>query len=723
MLPADYHDPYSMNRKERRQQARAAKKSGQAGNRHAILGRQLANQGRIGEAIEALQLAVKADREYADGHYNLGVLFQGQGKLAAAIGAYRQALAIKPDYVEAHNNLGFALQGLGRRDEAVTAYHQALAVNPDSPEIHNNLGLACKELGRLDEALASYRQALAVDPGFAKAHSNLGSALQQLGRLDEALDSHHRALHFEPGSAEAQHNLGNTLQLLGRLDEALECYRRALAIDPAFASAHVNLGNALKELGRMDEAAGSYRQALAITPDSAEAHYNLGTMQQAVGQLDEAVVSYRKALVSKPDYVEAGRSILYAMLNVPGLSPGDLFAEHLRFAEAHTRRIAQPTAPLSNDANPDRRLRVGYLSSDFRNHPVASNVLPVLCAHDPAEFEIFCYADVPRADAMTARLQACANHWRSIVGKPDAEVAAMVRADGIDLLVCLAGHFDHNRPLICAHRAAPVQVSFHDGATSGLREMDYWLTDGFLHPAETQEMFSEQLHRLPVFYQWPAIEEAPPVAPLPAARAGFITFASFNSPTKLNGQVIGLWAEVLKSNPGSKLLLKYKNFYAQASLRDPVAAGFAARGIAGDRVIFAASRDTLAAHLGRYGDVDIALDPFPFNGATTTFQALWMGVPVVTLAGETFISRAAGSILHHAGLGELAVDTPEAYVACTRKLAEDVARLRGLREGLRQRMAASPLRAAPAYARSVETAYRDMWRKWCAGAKTAVRAH
>ncbi len=243
--------------------------------------------------------------------------------------------------------------------------------------------------------------------------------------------------------------------------------------------------------------------------------------------------------------------------------------------------------------------------------------------------------------------------------------------------------------------------------------MDYWLTDGFLHPPDTQEMFTEELHRLPVFYQYPPIEEAPTVETLPAEQAGFVTFGSFNNPAKVNDEVVRLWAEVLKSVPGSRLLFKYRNLYDQASLRDRVLERFRGQGIDPGRVEFATSPDTFAEHLGRYEEVDIALDPFPFNGATTTFQALWMGVPVVSLAGGTFISRAAGSMLHHVGLGDLAVNTPEAYVACARDLAGDLPRLKALRAGLRERMESSPLCDAPAYAQSVEAAYRDMWRKWC----------
>ena len=537
------------------------------------------------------------------------------------------------------------------------------------------------------------------------------------GRLPQAEDLYQQILQDIPIHPVALHMLGVIAHHMGKNDIVVDLISQAVAIAPDYIDAHNHLGNALREVGKLDDAVASYHKALALEPNYAEAHNNLGNALKDLGRLDEAVASYRKALALEPNYAEAGRYLLYAVLNVPGLTPKERFTEYLRFAERHSKGIARLTENLTIKADPDRRLRVGYLSSDFRNHPVGKNLFPLTSSHDRAAFEVFCYAHVKRPDEVTEQFKSCVDHWRPINRASDSDVARLVRADEIDILVCLAGHFDSNRPLVSAFRAAPVQVSYHDGATSGLEEMDYWLTDDFLHPADTKEMFTEELHRLPVFYQYPPIDNAPTIDEIPADQAEFITFGSFNNPAKINDQVIQLWADVLKSVPGSRLLFKYKNWYDQDSLRHRVVEGFATSGIERDRITFAVLDDTFVEYLERYGEVDIALDPFPFNGATTTFQSLWMGVPVVSLAGESFISRAAGSILHHAGLGEMAVDTPEAYVACARNLAGDLKRLRTLRATLRERMAASQLCNAPAYAHSVEDAYREMWRKWCAETK------
>jgi len=669
--------------------------------------------GELHKAEDLYKQILDADPDHAVVLHLLGVINFQVGKNEIAVDLISKSVAIKPDYAEAHNNLGNTLKALKKLDEAADSYHKALTLNPDILEAHNNLGNTLKDLGRLDEAVACYHKALAIEPDFAEAHNNLGNALKILGKLDEAADSYHKALAIKPEIVEAHNNLGNVLKELGKLDEAVDNYHKAIARKPEYAEAHYNLGIAFQRQGKLDEAVIRYRKAIAIRPDYVGAYNNLGHVFQDLGNLDEALASYHKAVAINPNFYEAERNLLFVILYVPGLSPDDIFAEHLRFSEKHTQDIAKPIEKLTNDPTPDRRLRIGYLSSDFRNHPVGANVLPLIASYDRANFEIFCYADISRPDAMTERFQSFVENWIPIDGKSDADVAGMIRADGIDILVSLAGHFDRNRPLICAHRAAPVQVSYHDGATSGLGEMDYWLTDGFLHPPDTKELFTEELQRLPVFYQYPPMEEAPPVGTLPTDKEGFVTFGSFNNPAKVNDEVIGLWAEVLKSVPGSRLLLKYKNWYAQESLQESLIKRFTTLGVGHDRVLFEASPDTLMGHLRRYEMIDIALDPFPFNGATTTFQALWMGVPVITLAGETFISRVAGSILHHVGLDDLTVDTPEAYVACARNLAGDIERLKKLRVELRGRVAASPLCDAPAYALCIEAAYLEMWRKWC----------
>lgn len=666
-------------------------------------------------AEELITKAIALRPDFADALSNLGNVLKKLGKAEDAVDMFQKALGIQPQFPMAHSNLGNALMELGRYGEAVESHQKALDLQPAFPMALNNMGSALAKLERWEDAAGALEKALELQPDYAEALSNLGNVLAKLGRLEDAVTSHQKAISINPGNARAHNNLGSALLDLNQLDDAENCFNKAIALDQGFADAYDNLGFVFSMHGRFGEAMANHQKALSLKPESADAHANLGNTLSCLGRLDEAMDSYNKALAIQPDHVWAGRNLLYVILNKPGLTPKALFSEHVRFVEIHTRDIVKPVEDLANDPAPERRIRVGYLSSDFRDHPVGNNIYPLLSSHDRTNFEVFCYANVLKPDEMTERFRSTADHWRSVLGKSDSEVAGMVRADEIDVLVCLAGRFDKNRPLVCAHRAAPVQVSMFDGATSGLKEMDYWLTDGFLHPDGTQEIFTEELYRLPVLYQWPPIADAPAVKALPAEQAGTVTFGAFNNPKKISEEVIRLWADVLKAVPGSRLQLKFKNWYGQAPLCDCVTEWFAAGGIGQDRLGFAADLETLDEHLERYGGVDIALDTFPFNGATTTFQSLWMGVPVVSLAGGSFISRMSGSILHQVGLGDLAVDTPEAFVTTARDLAGDLARLKSLRAGLRERMRTSPLCNAPAYTGSVEAAIRDMWRTWCAG--------
>ena len=684
---------------------------------HLNLGLALYDQGKIEEAVVSYNKALAIKPDLPQAHFNLGNALKGLGKTDEAVVSYKKALDIKPAYAEAYSNLGVVLQGLGQIDEALASYNKALAIKPDYDDAYYNLGNVLKDLGKLDEAVTNYNMALAINPNYAEAHSNLGVSLKNLGNLIEAVSSYSKALAINPNYAEAHSNLGNAFQELGQLDKAVASFNKALAIKPDYADAHYNLGIALQEQGNLNDSVASYSKALSIKPNDVDIHNNLGTVFQNLGRLDEALNSYQKALIVDPDNYKSIKNRLYALLNVPGRTHTELFNEYEKFAKTQTLGIVRQTENWSNHASPNRQLRIGYMSSDLRHHPVGLMASALISCHDKTQFDIFCYSDVILADEITEKIRSDTDHWRPISGITDIDVAHKIRADNIDILICLAGGFDKNRPLVCAHRAAPVQVSLHDGATSGLEEMDYFLTDNYLHPADTKEIFTEELHRIPSLFQWPHIQGAAEISAPPVDQAGFVTFGSFNNPAKINNEVIRLWAEVLKSVSGSRLLLKYKNWYKEVSLKERLIDEFAACGVKKDCIDFITSLDTKAEHLRRYSRVDIALDPFPFSGATTTFEALWMGVPVVTLAGKTFISRMSGSMLQHVGLGDLALDTQQAYVASANKLARDHVRLRTLKNNLRELVKASPICDPLAYSLSVEDAYRSMWKTWCAKRK------
>jgi len=398
------------------------------------------------------------------------------------------------------------------------------------------------------------------------------------------------------------------------------------------------------------------------------------------------------------------------MLYDPALDEGARWEIAEGFETVYAAPIYErPAAAFANAREEGRRLRVGYVSSDLYEHPVGRNLELVLGHRDRERFAVTCYADVARPDGMTERLRAAVDHWHPIVGLSDEQVAGLVRGDGIDVLVILAGRFDRNRPLVAAYRAAPVQVSFHDPGTSGLKAMNYLIADPVLVPKGTKERFSERVVRLPSFYVHAPLG-GPEVGALPLSGHGHVTFGSFNNPAKVNEEVLRVWGEVLRAVPGSRLKLKFKNWFGNAGLRDRVLAGL---GVEGSRVEFVAGEASREEHLRLYNEVDVALDPFPFTGSTTTFEALWMGVPVVTLLGERMAGRWSASMLTAVKLPELIACDAGEYVAKVAGLAADTNRLADLRRTLRRRVAASPLCDGRGKARQVERLYRALWRRWC----------
>ncbi len=637
--------------------------------------------GRLAEADALYRRILLADPDQSDALHLLGLIAHQSGESAGAVELIERAVAARPDFAEAHSDLGNALAGLSRLTAAEAAYARAIELKPDFAEAHVNLADLLRRLGRLAEAEAASGTAVALRPDMVEARMNLGVVLKLQSRLAEAEAAFREAVRLAPDFAATHSNLGNALQGQGRLGEAEEAYRRALELKPGFATAHNNLANALKEQGRLGEADAAYRRALELDPGSAEAHGNL----------------------------------LLCMHCDPRFSAADIFAESRRWETAHAAPLAAAGRPHLNAREPERRLRVGYLSTDFREHSVGFFIEPLLAAHDRGEIEAVCYADVAAPDEMTARFEALADQWRWITGEAAESVAERVRADGIDILVDLGGHTANNRLLVFAARPAPVQASWlgYPG-TTGMAAMDYRLVDAVTEPAgEAERASAERLLRLPNgFHCYAPPADAPAVSALPAARTGHVTFGSFNNLAKVTPEVVAAWARILDRVAGSRMVIKSKAL-SDAGTRARYAGLFAGRGIDPARIELVSWIPSKSGHLGAYEAVDIGLDPFPYNGTTTTCEALWMGVPVVTLVGDRHAGRVGASLLSRVDLGDLAAAGEDAYVETAVGLAEDRERLAALRAGLRPRMAASPLRDAAAFAREVEAAYREMWRRWC----------
>jgi len=670
--------------------------------------------GRHDAAVDLIRQAIRRNAQNPVYFSNLGIALYVQGKSDEAVAAYRQAIGIKPDYADAWYNLGNVLYGQGKRDEAVAAYRRAIGIKHDYVEAHNNLGSVLQVQGKLADAVASFRRALALKPDYAEAHNNLGNVLRVQGKLADAVASFQQALVLRPDYAEAHNNLGNAFHAQGKLADALASFERTLALKPDFVEALYNMGNVLQLQEKLADAVECYERALALKPDHAEAHCNLGTALKEQVKLEEAVAAYRRAISIKPDYAEAFSNVLFCLNYDDKSTPDALYAAHREWDERYGRPAARPME-YSNAREVGRRLRVGYVSGDFCRHSVAYFLEPLLRNHDHEAVEVFCYAEVAQPDAMTQSLRGFADHWLATVGMTDEALAQRITEDGVDILFDLAGHTGKNRLRVFARKPAPIQVTWLGYPnTTGLTSIDYRLVDAITDPEGICDAFaSETLIRLDGgFLCYDPVADPPTPSPPPSLAAGVVTFGSFNNPAKISAVTLDVWAAVLVREPRARLLLKGLPF-ADAGTRASFLARLGGRGVAAERVELVARLPDMADHLALYNRVDIALDPFPYNGTTTTCEALWMGAPVVVQKGDRHAGRVGASLLSQIGLTDLIAYSAEEYVEIALRLANDPARLSKLRHSLRPRMAASSLGDGPAFARKIEAALRTMWQRWC----------
>ena len=667
------------------------------------------SEGDLPSAMAHLERALTRRPGDIDVLMTMGIVLRIKGDDTAALARFEAALALAPDHPELLHNTSNLYIERGESQKAVSLLERALAWRPDFVEALNNLGFAKQQLGDWDGALRCYDKALALKPDFGDALINSGVLLQELGKLDEARARFERALAGSPDSLMALNNLAVLLRKQGKLDEAMRLLEHALALSPNAAQTRNNLGLALQDLNRPAEAAAQYRQAIAANPQLVEPHINLGNILMNEGRFEDASASFKEALRLRPEHPWVSDNLLFCLNYREAVGKGEVFAAHrdwgLRFAG--TRRVGT-AARVRNGS----RLRVGYMSPDLREHSVAHFLSALLAAHDRKRIEAICYAQPARRDAMSARLQELSDGWVELGGGPAEPLAERIAADGVDILVDLAGHTAGARLDIFAHKPAPVQISWLGYPnTTGLPAIDYRITDAVADPPGEDEFYTERLLRLDRCFvcYWPH-KNAPAVTAPPAAHTGRVTFGSFNTLAKLSPATIALWAEVLRGVPESSLYLKAGSL-ADAATCERVRAAFAAEGIAAGRLRLEKWTANAADHLSQYHDIDIALDPVSYNGTTTTCEALWMGVPVVSLRGERHASRVGASLLNAVRLDELIASDAVDYVSLAKSLAEDAARLSALREGMRERLRASALCDATGFARAVESAYETAWQQ------------
>ncbi len=699
-------------------------------------------------AIDLIAKSLSAQPDYADAHYNLGNVFHSEERLDEAVVHFQEALALRPGYTEARNNLGNVLIKMERWDEALEQFREILAVNPDRAEVHYNIGIAHRELEELDAAVECFRAALRINPDYSEAQNNLGNALKELGDLEaavewyrkaiagrqdyananynlgialaalerptEAIKSFLAALAVNPDDAEVHRDLGVALKSVGKLDQAVDCFDKALSLNPDLEDVHSYLGDVYRELGKLDESVASHRIAVASKPDDAIELCNLGVALAEIGELDEAATAYRQALDIEPAFSEAHSNLLFVELYRPGHSTESLYELHAGWDKAHGQAYRSSWPDHENTPDPDRRLRIGLVSPNLGRHPVGYFLAPMLENLSKAAFETVAYSD-HRGDDLTVRLKSATDLWRDVRGVSHDDLMAMVEEDSIDILLDLAGHTGRNRMRVFARKPAPVQVAWAGYAgTTGLSAIDYLISDRYSTGQTEDKFYSETVVRMPdgwLCYEPP--DYAPDIGPPPREENGYVTFGSFNNAIKINTDVIMLWADILAAVPNARLLLKYRGMTSQTN-RDRIHAGVASRGVDVSRI---ALEDTSphTEFIGGYNRVDVALDTFPYAGGLTTLEALWMGVPVVTLPGDTFASRHSLSHLSTIGLPELVAESAADYVDIAVNLANDIDRLRDLRQDLRGMMRGSPSLDGKAFADGFSEILRNIWRDWCAG--------
>lgn len=677
---------------------------------HSNLGNVLKGLGHLGEAEASYRQALKINPNYAEAYSHLGAILVEQGRPTEAEAVLRRAVKTKPNHAEAHNNLGIALMKQERLKEAEPCFQQALKIKPDYHEALNNLGSLFTEQGLLAEGEASCREALEFKPDYDSALSNLGVCLQQQGKLTESEACFRRALEIHPDSAEALCGLGITLNDQDRLPEAEISLRRALEIKPGYVDAHSNLGLILEKQGRIDEAIASYKRALELDPDNADILNNLGLALQDQGRLDESIPLMRQALKSKPGHLAAQNNLLFGFNYHPDLSAEEIFRAYQDYDSQKGVPLRSAWLPHLNNKNPARRLKVGYVSPDFRQHAVRSFLEPLLTWHDKSAVEVYAYAELTKEDDATARYRSYVDHWIPTKGMSDEALAQRIRDDGIDILVELAGHTASNRLSVFARKPAPVSLSWLGyGYTTGLSAIDYYLTDAVCAPQGSDTLFAEQPWRLanPPYAYRPTVGMGE-VGDLPARKLGYITFGTLTRSIRINHRTIRVWSDILKAVPNSRLAIDSRNF-KDPLMQERMAARFVEQGIARERLAIGFHSPPWDVLRG----IDVGLDCFPHNSGTTLFETLYMGVPYITLAGRPSVGRLGSSILQGAGHPEWIAESEDEYIAKTVNLASDWDRLASIRSQLRTEMENSPIRDEAGFTLKVENAYRKMWQHWC----------
>ncbi len=671
-------------------------------------------QNRLSDAVVLFDRALNINPRHPASLNNCGNALQMLKRYEEALLSYDKAVAVQPDNADTWCNRGVVLQALKRYEDAVASYERAIALRPNYALAYNNRSFSLLELKRYEEAVLSYDKTIKLNANYSEPHYNRGNALLALKRYEEAVLSFEKAVKIKPDYVTAYNKSGFALFELKRFNEALSRYDKSIALNPNDPNSLYNHGNTLLELRRYEEAVWSYERVIKLKPDHAEAYTNCGSALLKSGlRSAEAEACFRQTLLLKPDCNQTYSNLLFFLTHDANLTPEALFHEHMEFGERLDAHLDE-TQPAHNNAKiADRRLTIGFVSGDFRSHPVAFLIEPVWQMFDCEKFKLIAYSNYDREDHVTERLREKVHLWRQVFRMSDLSLAEQIRADEVDILIDLSGHTGLNRLPVFALKPAPVQVScIGYPATTGLKAIDYRLTDIHCAPVGLLDwQFSEKLVYLPSSNVFHTYNESPELNPLPALTSNGFTFGSFNRLCKIGDSVIELWSRVLNAVPASRLLL---GDVTEKTQQERFTTIFEQHGVARDRLLFY-PRVPMDDYLKLHHNIDLLLDTFPYSGGTTTNHGLSMGVPTITLAGQTLPSRHGVTILGRVGLERFVAETMEEFVEIAVYWSAHLDELNEIRSGIRDRITNSRTRSPEFVTRATESALRQMWQRWCAG--------
>ncbi|MBF0193272.1 MAG: tetratricopeptide repeat protein [Magnetococcales bacterium] len=672
------------------------------------LGLALHSTGLLSEAITAYQKAITIQPDHAQAHYNLGNLLKEQKQNDKAIEHYKKAITIQPDYIDAYNNLGNTLKEQDKLDEAVAILEKASLLQPSSSNTLFNLGTVFFKQGALEKAVVCFNKAITIEPKHAQAHNNLGTTLQKQGELNKAYKSFKQALTIKPDYAQANCNIGDILTKQGKLTDAITYLQKAIKIQPNLAQAHNNYAVALHKLGKFTASIASCKKAISLYPDFAQAYFNIGVAFQDQGKLQEAIASFKQAVAIKTDYEDAHSNLLFCCQYIPNQTLGNLFEIHKKWASNLLSYQKTEIFSFDNDTSTNRRLRIALVSYDLGLHPVGYFVAGFLKHHKRNKFEIICYSD-RKPDEFTKILQGYSDSWLNTDSMGDSELAQRIYDDKVDILIDLGGHTSKNRLIVFAKKPAPIQISWAGYVgTTGLPTMDYLIADKHYIKDYEDKYYTENIIRLPD--SWVSYTP-PPYAPKTVSkRSSRIFLGNFGNPTKINYKMLHVWSQILIKAPNTNLLLIYKgmdNHYTANRINS----FFVNAGVDKNRIIISGQLSHPQL-LAKYNEIDIALDTLPYSGGLTSFEALWMGVPVITTIGDTFAGRHSASILISMGLEKLVTNSFSEYIQLVLDLINDPEKLTLIKKDLHKKTKNSPLCDHVKFSYDLEKELSKAWQVW-----------